>query len=229
MGTPLLFHTMSYSSMKNAELKDLLKERDLPTSGKKAELVARLEEHDAAVAAATAGETSSPPPPAASGSGGSDETETTSAPPPSSSAEDVVAGEVALATGEVDPMSLEARKARAERFGSKVIYSKEEKALIRLRELEEIEAKRKARAERFGLDYKPLPETLKARKNKPTLGPKPVLDPAAARARAERFGTALPPALAAKEEAEKIRKRQERFGMSGSSEDAPSLKKSKGL
>merc|ERR1711916_282420 len=210
MGTPLLFHTMSYSSMKNAELKDLLKERDLPTSGKKAELVARLEEHDAAVAAATAGET-------------------TSAPPPSSSAEDVVAGEVALATGEVDPMSLEARKARAERFGSKVIYSKEEKALIRLRELEEIEAKRKARAERFGLDYKPLPETLKARKNKPTLGPKPVLDAAAARARAERFGTALPPALAAKEEAEKIRKRQERFGMSGSSEDAPSLKKSKGL
>merc|ERR1711916_408561 len=186
MGTPLLFHTMSYSSMKNAELKDLLKERDLPTSGKKAELVARLEEHDAAVAAATAGETSSPP-------------------PPSSSAEDVVAGEVALATGEVDPMSLEARKARAERFGSKVIYSKEEKALIRLRELEEIEAKRKACAERFGLDYKPLPETLKARKNKPTLGPKPVLDPAAARARAERFGTALPPALAAKEEAEKIR------------------------
>merc|ERR1711916_408120 len=117
MGTPLLFHTMSYSSMKNAELKDLLKERDLPTSGKKAELVARLEEHDAAVAAATAGET-------------------TSAPPPSASAEDVVAGEVALATGEVDPMSLEARKARAERFGSKVIYSKEEKALIRLRELE---------------------------------------------------------------------------------------------
>ena len=211
--------------MKNAELKDLLKERDLPTSGKKAELVARLEEHDAAVAAATAGETSSPPPPAAS----AEETETTSAPPPSSSAEDVVAGEVALATGEVDPMSLEARKARAERFGSKVIYSKEEKALIRLRELEEIEAKRKARAERFGLDYKPLPETLKARKNKPTLGPKPVLDPAAARARAERFGTALPPALAAKEEAEKIRKRQERFGMSGSSEDAPSLKKSKGL
>merc|ERR1711916_391146 len=163
MGTPLLFHTMSYSSMKNAELKDLLKERDLPTSGKKAELVARLEEHDAAVAAATAGETSSPPPPA-------------------SSAEDVVAVEVALATGEVDPMSLEARKARAERFGSKVIYSKEEKALIRLRELEEIEAKRKACAERFGLDYKPLPETLKARKNKPTLGPKPVLDPAAARA-----------------------------------------------
>merc|ERR1711916_93499 len=132
MGTPLLFHTMSYSSMKNAELKDLLKERDLPTSGKKAELVARLEEHDAAVAAATAGETSSPPPPAAS----AEETETTSAPPPSSSAEDVVAGEVALSTGEVDPMSLEARKARAERFGSKVIYSKEEKALIRLRELE---------------------------------------------------------------------------------------------
>merc|ERR1711916_298739 len=128
----------------------------------KAELVARLEEHDAAAAAATAGETSSPPPPAAS----AEETETTSAPPPSS-AEDVVAGEV-------DPMSLEARKARAERFGSKVIYSKEEKALIRLRELEEIEAKRKARAERFGLDYKPLPETLKARKNKPTLGPKPV-------------------------------------------------------
>merc|ERR1711916_402806 len=178
MGTPLLFHTMSYSSMKNAELKDLLKERDLPTSGKKAELVARLEEHDAAVAAATAGETSSPPPPAAS----AEETETTSAPPPSSSAEGVVAGEGALATGEVDPMSLEARKARAERFGSKVIYSKEEKALIRLRELEEIEAKRKARAERFGLDYKPLPETLKARKNRPTLGPKPVLDPAAARA-----------------------------------------------
>merc|ERR1711991_841827 len=102
MGTPLLFHTMSYSSMKNAELKDLLKERDLPTSGKKAELVARLEEHDAAVAAATAGETS---PPAAS----AEETETTSAPPPSS-AEDVVAGEVALATGEVDPMSLEARR-----------------------------------------------------------------------------------------------------------------------
>ena len=35
-----------YESLTVAELKDLLRERELPVSGKKAELIARLEEHD---------------------------------------------------------------------------------------------------------------------------------------------------------------------------------------
>ena len=35
-----------YESLTVAELKDLLRERDLPVSGKKAELIARLEEYD---------------------------------------------------------------------------------------------------------------------------------------------------------------------------------------
>ena len=39
-----------YSDLSNAELSDLLKERELPHSGSKAELVARLQESDAAQA-----------------------------------------------------------------------------------------------------------------------------------------------------------------------------------
>lgn len=43
-----------YSAQKVAELKDLLKQRSLPTSGNKQELVARLQESDGKPAAAAA-------------------------------------------------------------------------------------------------------------------------------------------------------------------------------
>ncbi|KAG9636174.1 hypothetical protein KCU64_g14699, partial [Aureobasidium melanogenum] len=39
-----------YTKMKNAELEALLKERNLPHTGKKADLVKRLQEHDAQTA-----------------------------------------------------------------------------------------------------------------------------------------------------------------------------------
>ena len=39
-----------YESLTVADLKDVLRERGLPVSGKKAELIARLEEHDSSEA-----------------------------------------------------------------------------------------------------------------------------------------------------------------------------------
>ena len=42
----------TYESKTVAELKEILQERDLPVSGRKAELVARLEEFDASINAA---------------------------------------------------------------------------------------------------------------------------------------------------------------------------------
>ncbi|KNC52368.1 uncharacterized protein AMSG_08339 [Thecamonas trahens ATCC 50062] len=225
--------------MKNAELKALLKERDLLTTGKKAEMVARLEADDEAKAAggaetgnkahADAGASTA----AAAGGGAAAAAATaTGAAPPSSSSASAAPGIISMAAVKddaADPMSLEARKARAARFGVPVKYTPEEEAMIKLRELEELEAKRKARAERFGTEYKPLPETLAARRKAPTIGPKPVLDAAAIKARAARFGTELPKELADKEEAELRRKRKERFGTSVAPSAEPLLKKAKGL
>lgn len=69
---------MSYAKLKNAELEELLKERGLAHTGKKAELIARLTEDDAAKtggsAPATGGETNleddKPPPVAAAQAAG---------------------------------------------------------------------------------------------------------------------------------------------------------------
>lgn len=57
---------MDYSKMKNAELEGLLKQRSLPHTGKKAELVSRLQDHDKQTAAgigATSSKTSTSPAP----------------------------------------------------------------------------------------------------------------------------------------------------------------------
>lgn len=53
---------MDYSKLKNAELEALLKERSLPHTGKKAEMVSRLQEHDKQQATSTTASTTAPAP-----------------------------------------------------------------------------------------------------------------------------------------------------------------------
>lgn len=50
---------VDYASLKVEELKKILADRGLPLSGKKADLVARLQDNDAAAAAAAQPETKS--------------------------------------------------------------------------------------------------------------------------------------------------------------------------
>lgn len=133
-----------YTKLKNPQLETLLKERQLPHSGKKAEMVARLQDYDranAAAAAATTAPTPAEPP-----------KETTAAPataPPSSDAAakpapgpDTAKPDADLADAPAEADKKEGEAAPAADFSSHLPTTDVDKEL----------AKRRARAAKFGLD-----------------------------------------------------------------------------
>jgi len=199
-----------YASMKIAELKKELKAKGLPVSGKKEELIERLEatvdtalldENDDDLDQEAEKELQDPdvsltepePEKAAAPEDSSDDKENTQA-------EETVKKVTSPAA---DPAEL--IKARAERFGG----------------FQSDEAKKAARAARFA-DMFPAKEAEGA-KGSTKIGAAPPPDLDQLKKRAERFGTAVSPLVKQAEVSDAIKRRQERFGII--SKDEPKAKK----
>lgn len=142
-----------YAKKKNDELQDLLKARSLPHTGKKAELIARLQQDDADKAAATAA-TSADDQPAVQAAAEDeidweDGNDTAAAPAPLPAATDTTASNDTAPAAKPDPESAASTDTKADPAPSSAPAT-DFTSHLPTSTLDSELAKRKARAARFG-------------------------------------------------------------------------------